>query len=167
MSLAQTLRVKTQASVSRSGRRRCQRRVPVGGVALESQLYRLCIASSMLGSGDVGAAASDGGCTPRRRPRDPWRTDASWGRAFGCMAWVMVLCRSAARSLARLTRLRGGNSTFRPGRRPRMLVRRPWSTSSLPCATWVAGACVMRRHSSSTSGGTSGWRSRKVVLAVC
>jgi hypothetical protein len=33
--------------------------------------------------------------------------------------------------------------TFRPGRRPRMLVRRPWSTSSFPVQLGlrVAGSC--------------------------
>jgi hypothetical protein len=142
MSLARALWVKTQASVSRSGRRRCQSRVPLAGVALESQLYRLCVASSMLGLVDVEAAASDGGCALRHRPRDPWWTDASRGSAFGCMDWVTVLCRSAARPSARLTRLRGGGSTFRPSRRRRMLVRRPWSTINLACAAWVVGACV-------------------------
>jgi hypothetical protein len=34
--------------------------------------------------------------------------------------------------------LRGGNLTFRPGRRPQMLVRRPWSMSSFPHAAWAA-----------------------------
>jgi hypothetical protein len=46
-----------------------------------------------------------------------------------------------------------------------MLVRQPWSTSSLPCASWIAGGWVVWRCGSSASGGTSGRRSRKVVLA--
>jgi hypothetical protein len=57
-----------------------------------------------------------------------------------------------------------GSLTFRPGRRPRMLVRRPWSTSSLPCAAWAAGVWFVRRCGSSRSGGTSGRRSQKVVF---
>jgi hypothetical protein len=68
---------------------------------------------------------------------------------------------------ARSTRLRGGGVTFRPGRRPRMLAWRPWSTSGLPCAAWAAGGRVVRRCGSCVSGGMSGWRSRKVVLVVC
>jgi hypothetical protein len=51
------------------------------------------MASPLLGSVDVGAAAPDGGCASRRRPWDPWRVDASWGGAVACVAWVTVLCR--------------------------------------------------------------------------
>jgi hypothetical protein len=57
--------------------------------------------------------------------------------------------------------------TFRPGRRPRMLVRQPWSTSSFLCAAWAVGGWVVRRCGSTSSGGTSGRRSRKMVLVVC
>jgi hypothetical protein len=57
--------------------------------------------------------------------------------------------------------------TFRPGRRPWMLVRRSWSTSSFPCAAWAAGGWVVWRCGSSSSGGMSGRRSRKMVLVVC
>jgi hypothetical protein len=39
---------------------------------------------------------------------------------------------------ARSTRLSGDGLTFRPGRRPRILVRWPWSASSQPCAARVA-----------------------------
>jgi hypothetical protein len=46
-------------------------------------------------------------CASRRQPREPWWAVASWG--------------------ARLTRLNGGDLTFRPGQWPRILVRRPWS----------------------------------------
>jgi hypothetical protein len=41
--VAWSLRVKTQASVSRSGRRRRQRRIPLVGVVLESQLWGMCV----------------------------------------------------------------------------------------------------------------------------
>jgi hypothetical protein len=81
-----------------------------------------------------------------------------------CMAEFCVV--SAARLSARSTRLSGCGMTFRPGRRPRKLVRRPWSASGWPCVAWAKGVCVMQRHGSSTSGGMSGWRPRKVVLAV-
>jgi hypothetical protein len=72
-----------------------------------------------------------------------------------------------ARLSARSARLRGGVLTFRSRRWPRMLVRRMRSTSSWSYAARVAGGCIMRRRGSSASGGTSGWRSRKVVLVVC
>jgi hypothetical protein len=75
--MAWSLRVKTLASVSRSGRRRRQRRIPLAGVALESLLWRLHVASSALGLVDVGAAAPDGGRASRRRPRDTWWAVAS------------------------------------------------------------------------------------------
>jgi hypothetical protein len=39
----------------------------------------------------VGAAAPDGCCASRRRPRDPWWT-TSWGEAIASMAWVKSLC---------------------------------------------------------------------------
>jgi hypothetical protein len=65
-----------------------------------------------------------------------------------------------------LRALRGGGVTFRPGRRPRMSVQRPWSMSSFPCAAWAAGGWVVRRCGSSASGGTSGRRSRKVVCEL-
>jgi hypothetical protein len=53
--MAWSLRVKTQASVSRSGRRRRLRRIPLVGVALESQLWRLCVASPVGVSGRWGS----------------------------------------------------------------------------------------------------------------
>jgi hypothetical protein len=56
-----------------------------------------------------------------------------------------------------------GSLTFRPGRRPRMLVRWPWSTSSLSCVAWAAGNWVVRRCGSSSSGGTLGQQPQKVV----
>jgi hypothetical protein len=34
------------------------------------------------------------------------------------------------------------------GRRPRMLVRRPWSASGVLCAAWAAGCRVVRRRGS-------------------
>jgi hypothetical protein len=60
--------------------------------------------------------------------------------------------------------LSGDRLTFRPGRRPRMLVQRPWSTNSLPCAAWAAGGWVVRCCGLSSSGGAPGRRSRKEVL---
>jgi hypothetical protein len=47
-----------------------------------------------------------------------------------------------------------------------MLVRQPWSASGLPCAAWAVGGRVVRCRGSCASGGTSRWRSRKVVGAV-
>jgi hypothetical protein len=93
------------------------------------------------------------------------------GRSNCLHGWVTVLCClvSPVRRGCRLGQccLRGGNLTFRPGRRPRMLVRRPWSTGSLPCASWATGGWVVRRCGSGSSGGTSGRRSWKMVLVVC
>jgi hypothetical protein len=40
---------------------------------------------SVVCSMDVGAAAPDGGCASRRRPRDPWLAYASWGGAAAYM----------------------------------------------------------------------------------
>ena len=54
--------------------------------------------------------------------------------------------------------------SFRPGQRPRMLVRRPWSASSSPWAAWAAGGWFVRRHGSVAT--MSGRRSRKGVLAA-
>jgi hypothetical protein len=73
--MAWSLRVKTQASVSRSGRQQCCN--PLVGVVLESQLWQLCVASPALGSVDVGAAAPNGDCASRRRPQNSWWADAS------------------------------------------------------------------------------------------
>jgi hypothetical protein len=61
LSMAWVLREKIQASVSRSGRRCRQRRLPLVGVALENQLWRSCVAPLAFGLVDVGAAAPDGG----------------------------------------------------------------------------------------------------------
>jgi hypothetical protein len=36
--------------------------------------------------------------------------------------------------------------TFKPGQRPQMLVRGPWSASGLICAAWAASGCAVRRH---------------------
>jgi hypothetical protein len=60
--------------------------------------------------------------------------------------------------------LSGDRLTFRPGQWPRMLVRRPWSTNSLPFAAWAAGGWVVRRCGSSSSGVALGRRSQKEVL---
>jgi hypothetical protein len=72
-----SLRVETQASVCQSGRWQRHRRIPLVGVALESQLWWLCVTSPALGSVDVRAAAPNGGCASRRRPRDSWWAIAS------------------------------------------------------------------------------------------
>jgi hypothetical protein len=53
--MAWSLRVKTQASVSRSGRRRRLRRIPLVGVALESQLAVVCGFSCVEVSGRRGS----------------------------------------------------------------------------------------------------------------
>jgi hypothetical protein len=71
------------------------------------------------------------------------------GRCFmwrsSCLHGLGDYLVSLVRRGCRLDRhcLRGGNLTFRPGRRPRMLVRRPWSTSSFPVQLGlrVAGSC--------------------------
>jgi hypothetical protein len=81
---------------------------------------------------------------------------------FGWQSCVAIAARLSAQS----THLRGGDLAFRPGQRPRVLVWRSWSASGLPCAAWVVGGWVVQRCGSSASGGTSGRRSRKVVLAV-
>jgi hypothetical protein len=47
-----------------------------------------------------------------------------------------------------------------------MLVPWLWSTSSFPCAAWVAGGWVVRRYGLTASGGTSGWWFRKVVFVI-
>jgi hypothetical protein len=51
---------------------------------------------------DVGAAAPDGGCASRQRPRDPWRADASWGGAVclhGLGGCLVSLCGEAVGSV--------------------------------------------------------------------
>jgi hypothetical protein len=116
---------------------------------------------------DVGAAAPSGGLASRGGGLEDHVRQLFHG-AKKLLAWIgwqsCVAC--AARLSARSTPLRGGGVTFRPGRRPRMSVRRPWSMSSFPCAAWAAGGWVVRRCGSSASGGTSGWRSRKVVCEL-
>jgi hypothetical protein len=49
LSMARALQVKIQASVSRGGRRRRQRQLPLVGVALVSHLWRLRVASLVFG----------------------------------------------------------------------------------------------------------------------
>jgi hypothetical protein len=46
------------------------------------------------------AAALDGGCASRRRPRDLGWADASWGGARDCLAWVIVLCRQCGEAVS-------------------------------------------------------------------
>jgi hypothetical protein len=48
---------------------------------------------------DIGAAAPDGGCASRRRPRDPERADASCGGARARLAWVTVLGRQCGEAV--------------------------------------------------------------------
>jgi hypothetical protein len=116
---------------------------------------------------DVGAAAPSGGLASRGGGLGDHVGQLLHG-AEELLAWIgwQSCVASAARLSARSTPLRRGGVTFRPGRRPRMSVRRPWSTSSFPCAVWAAGGWVVRRCGLSASGGTSGWRSRKVVICA-
>jgi hypothetical protein len=137
--LAWAIRVKTQAPVSGAGD---------GGVfvtsLLRASLWRvdgLLLRATSLSSGlvDVGAAAPNGCCTPRRRPRKAMRLRLNGVELR--LAWLgwQPCAACVARLPARSACLRGGILTFRSGRRPRMLVRRPRSTSSWPCAARVAG----------------------------
>jgi hypothetical protein len=101
------------------------------------------LGASFLESAPIGGSGQrprvDGLCASRRRPRNPW-----CARVHGAdllLSWLgwQSCAACAARLLARLTHLKGGGLTFRLGRRPQILVRRPWSASVLPGAARVAG----------------------------
>ena len=82
------------------------------------------------------------------------RGSVTSGAMLGRRSWKGVL---AAR-LSELLGQRQQRLPFRPGRRPRMLVRRPWSASVLPGAAWAVGGRVVRRRGSHVGGGMSGRR---------
>jgi hypothetical protein len=70
--------------------------------------------------------------------------------------------------------LKRGGLTSRTGRRPWILVRRPQilvqqllSASNFPYAAWVVGGWIVRRRGLNASGSMLGWRSWKVVSAIC
>jgi hypothetical protein len=93
------LRVKTQApDPSERATTTFPRRFLLGGVALDTRSpvaveAHTHVVPLALGLVDAGAAAPGGGCASRRRPRVPLRTEASWGRAVACNAWVTILSR--------------------------------------------------------------------------
>jgi hypothetical protein len=62
-------------------------------------------------------------CTSRRRPRKLWCAAASWGKLVASMAWVAILCRSCGEVVGSVDAPQRRWLTFRPGRRPRMLVQ--------------------------------------------
>jgi hypothetical protein len=113
---------------------------------------------------DVGAAAPSGGLVSRGGGLGDHVGQLLHGveKLLAWIGWQSYVA-SAVRLSARSTPLRRGGVTFRPGRRPRMSVRRLWSTSSFPVqfALRVAGLCsvvarlravVVRRD-----GGTKRW----------
>jgi hypothetical protein len=103
--------------------------------------WRACVSSLVDMTVDVGAAAPSGGLVSQGGGlRDHVGQLFSWGGEVASMDWWQSRVASAARLSAQFTRLREGSVIFRPGRRPRMLVRRPWSTSSFSCAAWAVGS---------------------------
>jgi hypothetical protein len=138
-SMAQALRVKTQALACRSGRRRLFCHLPVVGVALVSQLCRLVRTFSFVGVGGRRGSGAGWWLCVEAAASGPMagicfmvRSSCSHGLGDNLVSLVRLGCRLSMR-------LRGGGLTFRPGRRPRILVQWPWSASSLPCAARVAG----------------------------
>ena len=122
---------------------------------------------------------------PGRRPwklvRRPWSASSSPWAAWAAGGWFVRRRGSVASGAmsgrrsrkgvlaARLSGLLGQRQQrlpFRPGRRPRMLLRRPWSASGLPGAARAVGGRVVRRRGPGVGGGMSGRRPRKVVQVV-
>jgi hypothetical protein len=151
----------------RSGRWRRLRRFPLEGIVLESRRWLFGGAPLLSWLVNVGAAAPNGGCAPRRRPRDPWRVAASWGAAASWLGlggnFVSLVrrgCWLGQRVSAEAVGLQVGAAAPDVG------------VAAVVCgrfcrAAWAADGRVARRRSSIASGGTSGWWSRKVVLVVC
>lgn len=108
----------------------------------------LACGSLIVGLVDVGAAAPSRGCLQVEAAASESTAGGSFMGRSCCPWWLgrRSGVTSAARLSARSTRLSGGGSDFMSGRRPRMLVRRPWSASGVLCAAWAAGCRVVRHR---------------------
>jgi hypothetical protein len=167
MRMVWALRVKTQVSVSRSGRRRRLSPPSCGRCLGESALAVVRGFSCVVVGGCQGSGPGWWMCV---------EAVASRSRAGICFMEWSSCALGLGESLVSPVRqgyqlgwycLSRGRLTFRPGRRPRMFGAAAVVYEQFSCAAWAMGGWVVRRCGSSSSGGTSGRRSRKVVLVVC